>query len=66
MVDLDKTQDEVGRLKAQIEAICAALGIQAVDEFLRSVMSAQSVSVDNSVEPAIDSLDLKKLPNIEG
>ena len=55
---LGQTKDKVAKLEAQTDALCAALGIQSVDEFLQSVLPKEADSTDNHTQQP-------KLPGLE-
>ena len=55
---LGQTQDRVAKLEAQSDALCAALGIQSVDEFLQSVLPKEPECADTDVHQT-------KLPGLE-
>ena len=55
---LDHTQDRVTKLEAQTDALCAAFGIQSVEEFLQSVLPKEPESADGHAHQT-------KLPGLE-
>ncbi|MCF8568560.1 hypothetical protein LLE49_27965 [Alicyclobacillus tolerans] len=56
--ELGQTQQKVAKLEAQTDALCAALGIQSVDEFLQSVLPKEPDSADDHAQQT-------KLPGLE-